>query len=71
MLLLAFTLNMCSNYVLAFWICSAKSLKMHGQKMADGQLLSYQARAWFLRIASVHECLCVCVCVRVCVCVHP
>ena len=32
-----------------------------------------QARAWFLRIASVREllyvCVCVCVCVYVCVCV--
>ena len=31
----------------------------------------WPARAWFLRIATVHECLydCVCVCVYVCVCV--
>ena len=41
---------------------------MESQKFLNQTRAGHRpVRAWFLRIASVRECLCVCVCLHVCV----
>ena len=76
----ATSLHVYINVHMGMWQCIVLELVLNNVPFLNQSRAGHRlARAWFLRIASVRECLyacvcmfvcvCVCVCVRVCVCV--